>query len=652
LQTDGTNFPSDPGSVTLARPAAGAVPDTRRAWRYATAILCAALAVGVRALLHPWLGSHVVFVTLYPAVVLAAWLGGVGPGLAAALVGGIGAHYLVFRDFVDVPFVAALGGGLYLLACAAIIGAAESLRRARDLARRDDEALWRERRRAERAQALHAALVENSEDAIVSKDLEGRVTSWNAGAARLFGWRAEEMVGAPITRIIPAELRSQETAILARLRRGERIDHFETVRVAKDGRRLDVSITVSPIRDEAGNVIGASKIARDIGAWRRAEERLLEADRRKDEFLATLAHELRNPLAPIRNSLEILRLTGVDAATQAGLAAILGRQVDHLSRLVDDLLEVSRVTVGQVELRRERVALSQVLDAAVQASRPHIDGAGHRLTIRQPAEPVELDADPVRLAQVFSNLLNNAAKYTNPGGEIELVARRLGAEVEVAIHDNGIGIPAEMLDRVFDLFTQVSPTLARSGGGLGIGLTLARRLVELHGGRVEAESAGAGHGSTFRVRLPVAGARLDDTGSGVDADPEAAGAKRSIQRRILVVDDNGDSAQSLALLLQILGHQVQTALSGSQALDQIESFRPELVLLDIGMPEMDGYEVARRIRARAGRDGLRLVALTGFGQEADRERSRAAGFDAHLVKPVDLALLQDLLATPPAAVRR
>jgi PAS domain S-box-containing protein len=651
LQTDGTKFPPDLGSATLIPASVPRRTDTRAAWRYTVALLFAALAVSLRALLHPWLGAQAPYATVFAAVVLAVWVGGVGPGLVAAITGGLGAFFLVFRSFSDPPLAAVLGAALYGLASLVIIAAGEALRRAREVARRDDEALSGERRRAERARALHAAVVESSEDAIVSKDLEGRVTSWNEGAVRLFGWTAEEAIGTSITRIIPPELHAQEASILQRIRQGERVEPFETVRVAKDGRRLDVSITISPVRDETGRVIGASKIARDIGAWRRAEERLIEADRRKDEFLATLAHELRNPLAPIRNSLEILKLAGVDAATQAGLAAILGRQVEQLARLVDDLLEVSRVSVGQVELRKERMTLSTAIESAVHASRPLIEEAGHRLTIRQPEMPIELDADPVRLSQVLSNLLNNAAKYTPPGGEIELAARSDGSEVVVEVRDNGAGIPSEMLERVFDLFTQVSPGTTRSAGGLGIGLTLVRRLVELHGGKVEAESPGPGQGSTFRVILPAGRVGIASQASHQPALTSSLAPAGALARRILVVDDNIDSAQSLALLLQILGHRVQTALGGTEALATVEAFDPEIVLLDIGMPEMDGYEVARRLRFRFGRDTPRLVALTGFGQEADRARSRSAGFDAHLVKPVDLALLQELLAAPPRGGR-
>jgi signal transduction histidine kinase/ActR/RegA family two-component response regulator len=364
---------------------------------------------------------------------------------------------------------------------------------------------------------------------------------------------------------------------------------------------------------------------------------LQDADRRKDEFLATLAHELRNPLAPVRNSLHILRLAGSEDPTVTRVRAVMERQVDHLVRLVDDLMEVSRITRGKIELRRERTDLARVLRTAIETSQPLLDGAGHVLAVELPPGPLPLDADPVRLAQVFSNLFNNAAKYAEHPGRIQVRATREGGQVAVSVCDEGIGIEPEMLAHVFEMFTQVDGTHRRSQGGLGIGLTLVRSLVQLHGGSVAAHSAGIGCGSEFVVRLPLA------TGEVVQAAPREP-PPAPVPLRVLVVDDNRDAADSLGVLLGFLGYSVEVAHDGAAALRIAERFHPGLVLLDLGMPEMDGYEVARRLRAQPRWRDVVLVALTGWGQEEDRQRSREAGFDHHLVKPTDLDALQQLFA--------
>ena len=363
-------------------------------------------------------------------------------------------------------------------------------------------------------------------------------------------------------------------------------------------------------------------------------------DLRKDEFLATLAHELRNPLAPIANSLQVLR--AADGSPHAAESrAVIERQVNQLVHLVDDLLDVSRVSRGKLELRRRPVRLSEVLQAAAETSRPSIDAHSHRLEIRLPDEEVWLDADLTRLAQVFANLLNNSAKYMEAGGEI-VVEASAGDDVVVKVRDTGIGIAPEMLPHIFDLFVQADRSLERAHGGLGIGLTLVRRLVELHGGSVSARSDGPGQGSEFVVRLPR---RAEGPG---EAEPAAAGAPATLPaRRILVVDDNKDAVDSLALLLGIAGQTVATARDGLEALTQVEQFAPEVIILDIGLPGLNGYEVARRIRAMPGQEGVVLVALTGWGQDDDRRRTEEAGFDHHLVKPVDFDALKRLLAGLP-----
>ncbi|WP_052452022.1 hybrid sensor histidine kinase/response regulator [Noviherbaspirillum autotrophicum] len=370
----------------------------------------------------------------------------------------------------------------------------------------------------------------------------------------------------------------------------------------------------------------------------RAEEALKEADRRKDEFIATLAHELRNPLAPIRNAIGMMQV----AAEQGGLGRLqqmMERQVDHMVRLVDDLMEVSRITTGKIELRRGLVRLADALDNAVDTSMPHIDHARHRLSVSVAPEEMLLEGDPVRLEQVFANLLNNAAKYTEDGGCIWLSAWREGGVATIEVRDSGVGIPPDMLPHVFDIFAQAGDAEGRWQGGIGIGLYLVRRLVEMHGGSVDASSAGPGKGSRFVVRLPLVEGCIYQPDSGNSA-AQAAPMRR---KRVLIVDDNHDAAESLGMLLEHFGAETQVAHDGQAALQALDTSHPEVVLLDIGMPGMNGYEVARHIRQQPRFDGLLLIALSGWGGEEDRRRSKECGFDHHLVKPVDINALRSLL---------
>jgi signal transduction histidine kinase/CheY-like chemotaxis protein len=408
-----------------------------------------------------------------------------------------------------------------------------------------------------------------------------------------------------------------------------------------DGSRITVLVNIDPLRDEHGRVTGAINVFHDTTALKQAEAALREADRRKDEFLATLSHELRNPLAPLRNALNLLRLSGAAGGPLASTHQMMERQVDHLVRMVDDLLEISRISLGTFELRKERVALDAVVRTAIETSDPLIRGAGHELVVSLPAEPVWLEGDPVRLSQILANLLNNAAKYTDPGGRIVVRAQRTGTEVEIAVEDNGQGIAPDELPRVFGMFTRSEQSRWSSQGGLGIGLALARRLAQMHGGAVEAHSGGPGKGAVFTVRLaPAAAPTALPSGDGLG--PARGTAPR---RRILVVDDNRDAGDSLGMILRHLGADVHVARDGDEALAAFAAYEPAVVLLDIGMPGMDGYEVARRMRALHPARRSALVALTGWGQEEDRRRAREAGFDHHLVKPAQLAALQALLAS-------
>ncbi|MGH7287549.1 MAG: hybrid sensor histidine kinase/response regulator, partial [Myxococcota bacterium] len=369
------------------------------------------------------------------------------------------------------------------------------------------------------------------------------------------------------------------------------------------------------------------QIREHLAERERSEQVLREADRRKDEFLAILAHELRNPLAPIRNSVHILRATSRGEPVVEHVGEVIERQVNQMVRLVDDLLEVSRITRGTIDLRREQVDLAGTLASAVETSMPLIEQSGQRLDVALPAEPLTVEGDSVRLTQVFANLLNNAAKYTAAGGKIQLNAARVGDRIEVAVRDTGRGIPVEMLPRVFEMFAQIdrSPNRVR-GSGLGIGLTLVKRLVEMHGGSVEARSKGLGEGSEFVVRLPLAA-----TGSQSAAGAAAKRTRSAVlaARRILVVDDNRDAASSLGMLLELRGAEVWVVHDGAAALKALATHQPSIVLLDIGMPGMDGHEVARQIRQQPEHRDVTLIALTGWGQEEDRQRSRAAGFDYH-----------------------
>jgi PAS domain S-box-containing protein len=672
-----------------------------------------------------------------------------------------------------------------------------------------------EARRAVEARLQLAAIVESSDDAIIGQGLDGTITSWNQGAQRLYGYTPEEIVGRPLATLVPPDHPDELPEILERIKRGERIEHFETRRVRKDGGRLDVALTISPIKNAEGEIVGASKIARDITARKRHEAalrflaeaskvlaelldvpstlqkvaglavpafadwcavgiaepdgslrrvavahadasrvalaqelsrryparptdphgpahvlatgrsemmaeitdeilaagardgkhlrtlrelgfrsyisvplaarggrvlgvltfltaesgrrfgpddlrvaedlaqraaiavenarlygELKEADRQKNDWIAMLAHELRNPLAPIRNALHIMKMPGVNGGTVERARQMTERQVDHMVRLVDDLLDVSRIIRGRIELRKEPVELAVVVARAVETAQPIFDARGQELITSVPAEPVRLEGDPTRLAQVLSNLLNNAAKFSERPGRIWLTADRQGAEAVLRVRDEGVGIRAELLPHVFEVFTQGDRSLERSQGGLGLGLTVVRKLVELHGGTVTAHSEGPGKGSEFVVRLP--GVLDTSAPAAAEAAPGAGRAARA--RRVLVVDDNADAADSLAQLLRMQGHDVRVAYNGPEALAAAEEYRPEVVVLDIGLPGMSGYEVAGRLRQNPKFGRTLLVAVTGYGQQSDRRKSHDAGFDEHLVKPVDPHALQQALA--------
>jgi PAS domain S-box-containing protein len=752
------------------------VRDRPAAYGLSIAALLGALAL--RWLLDPLMGDALPLATLIAAVAVAVWAAGYWAAAAVAVVGYLACDYLFIEprgsfELGDLP--SRIAAVAYALTCAIVIGLGEAMRRAQQRAAERGQLLEETLQSRFLAARTLAAIVESSDDAIISKTLDGIVRTWNAAAERLFGHRAEEAIGRHISLIIPPERLSEEDQIIASLRAGRRVDHFETERRRNDGRIVDVSLTVSPILDDAGTVIGASKIARDISARRQAEAererfvtliesstdfigicdlnatpvfinrnglalvglesveeasrtsvwdfffpedvprvrdeffpsvqqqghgeievrfrhfktgearwmaykvvllrdhagrpsayatvsqdvterklladnlrelatRLSTADRRKNEFLATLAHELRNPLAPLSSMLEVLKRSDVDADILRRARETLDRQLKQLVRLVDDLLDLSRITHNRLELRTSEVDISTVLQQAVEASRPLADASQHSVQLALPSSAIYVRADPARLAQVFGNLINNGCKYTPAGGSIRVSAVRDAGTVVVAIADSGIGIPPDKLREIFEMFTQLEPSLERSQGGLGIGLTLAKRLVELHGGAIEARSAGNGRGSEFLVRLPVieqSAAPAPKTSEPSTSAPSAT----TIGRRILIVDDNHDAATSLAMLVDMWGHETFVARDGHEAIDLAERHRPDLLLLDIGLPGLSGYEVCSRIRSRDWGRGIEIFALTGWGQEEDRRRTREAGFDGHLIKPVDPEKLHRLLSS-------
>jgi PAS domain S-box-containing protein len=700
--------------------------------RWVVALLAVAVAVGARFALDPWLGARVPYVTLYGALIVAAWYGGTGPAFLAAAVGFVGVEYFFIEPRgslrIGEPSWAELAAFVASTALVAGLGGA----------------MHAARRRAESSEARFRRFMENSPAAVLIKDADGRCVYTNAAAQQLAGapgWqetndapdrevleahapasfelelgerrfhatkfalddargsasvgsmaidvtqlaraaealRAQreelrlvtdsmpagvvrvsaelkyvwvnrvfaawagrspgEIIGRPIVEVIGEADWGELRPYVERALRGERVEYERLARFEALGERW-IHAVAEPTRDTAGRPDGLVAVVSDIHDRKLMEQTLREAERRKDEFLATLAHELRNPLAPIRNAVAIL---GRKAALDPELAwsrDVIDRQAGQMSRLIDDLLDIARIASGKLLVRKARVPLERAIDMALETSRPHITAAGHRLSVLLPSERVTVEADPARLAQVFSNLLNNAARYTEGNGEITLAAEVEGREVVVSVQDNGIGFAPEVAGRLFEPFAQLTSPTERSHGGLGIGLSLVQGIVALHGGAVEARSAGPGRGSEFIVRLPLPGQSApigEQTSQKEMPKPlPASGVK------VLVADDNRDAADSLERILALYGYEVKVAYDGRSAIELDSAFRPRVAVLDIGMPGANGFEVARSIRR--SRDGtVTLIALTGWGQEGDRRRAMDAGFDYHLTKPVDPGALNDLL---------
>ncbi|HEX7446078.1 MAG TPA: ATP-binding protein [Pirellulales bacterium] len=676
--------------------------------RYGVAVVSLLIAVAVRMALDPVLGDQLPFMTFFVALLFTAWYGGLVPSLISLPIGSVLATYLFLEPRGQVWAIDLehrVGVGLYWFAGSLIALLADSLRvmyeRAEDgvrQAREKQRMLEREVADRRRTEESIRFLAQASETLAELIDYESTLQKIARLAVPYFAdWCAVDIVEADdsVRRLAVAHVDPAKVRLAAELDRRFppdpsgpygfhivlRSGHSQLVPSVPDEMLQRVAQTPEHLRmlrelglksylcvpmvsrgkilgfltfvsAESGYGYSRSDLALAESLAHRAAiaiensrlyRELREADQRKDEFLAMLAHELRNPLAPLRNALGILQMGKIDAETVGWARAVMERQVQHMSRLVDDLLDVSRIMRGKIELHREPIELSSVVERAVETVRPAIDAREHALHIDLPAEPLWIDADLIRIAQVLSNLLNNAAKYTEPGGTIWLTADAEEARVTLRVRDTGMGIAPPMLSRVFELFAQAEQTIDRSQGGLGIGLTLVRQLVELHGGSVEAYSEGVGRGSEFRVRLP----RIAAPSTGQDDKPDRAAADlRTVasHRRVLIVDDNADAAHTLAVMLQFGRHEVEIAHDGPAALDKVSAFQPDLVLLDIGLPGMNGYEVAQQMRAKPDLEQTLLVAMTGYGQEEDRRRSLAAGFDRHLVKPVALATLQEVLS--------
>ena len=488
-------------------------------------------------------------------------------------------------------------------------------------------------------------------DAVIATDVQGTVTLVNPVAEQLTGWPQARARGKPlgeIFHIINEQTRERvESPVAKVLRQGGIVGLANhTVLIHKAGHEIAIEDSGAPICDLSGVVSGVVLVFRDVTEERAAKNALQLADRRKDEFLATLAHELRNPLAPIRQAAAVAAHEGTTPEQIRWSHSVIERQAEHMARLLDDLLDVSRITRGRLEVRRTRIALRGVVDAAVETARPVIDAGRHALSIDLPGEPLMLDADALRISQVLGNLLTNAAKYSERPGTIRLTAERVGEEVVIRVVDNGIGLAPADLPKIFEMFAQVNPTLDRKEAGLGIGLALSKALVELHGGTLEGRSEGLGQGSEFIVRLPLASPKqVQRTSSGSPVVPAETTPPATGSLRILLADDNRDACESLKMLLAIDGHEVRVAYDGESALSTLAEFHPDIALLDIGMPKMNGYELATEIRRQPWSQDIQLVAVTGWGQSSDRQRALEAGFDAHFVKPVDFTELQAFCAS-------
>jgi PAS domain S-box-containing protein len=520
-----------------------------------------------------------------------------------------------------------------------------------------------ERRRAEQTRALLAGIVDSSEDAIISKSLEGIITSWNHAAERMFGWKPEEAIGKSVVLIIPPELRDEETMILSRLRRGERIEHFETVRQTKDGHRLNISLSISPVRNKSGQIIGASKIARDItervraeeertfllASERAARERAEAASRAKDEFVAMISHEIRSPLNAILGWAQMLRQGTLDKAAMANALESIERNARAQAQLVSDLLDISRVITGKLRINARPVDITNSLESALESIRPAAEAKQIDVDVETEPYATVVTGDADRLQQVFWNLLSNAVKFTPRGGRVQVKVGRIDSQLEIRISDTGAGISVDFLPFMFERFTQADTTSARRHAGLGLGLAIVRHIIELHGGTVTAESEGVGKGATFSIMLPVRALQVshhDQEGSSAASVHSLAHDIALDRVRVMIVDDEAETRELLKIMLASHGAEVTICASGVEALKQIGDWNPQVVVSDIGMPELDGYAFIRKVRGldSEARD-TPAIALTAYARAEDRMRALAAGFQMHVPKPVEASELVMVIAS-------
>jgi PAS domain S-box-containing protein len=627
--------PADSYFSQIRLPGIGPLFAGRFGWAaYALAVVFALVMAAARFALTPLLGHQAPVLPFVLVVAAAAYLGGRGPAFVAIIASAVAAHAL-FQQLVGAEFATLAWAGhltLFAIISALIAEVIHRLQRA-EWALRDSEGRLR-------------AILDRASAVVFLKDRDGRYLFVNEEFLRIFGMERQIAIGRTefelFPRAVATELRDHDLRVW---RGGLPFTSEETV-PQKSGSHTYIT-TKFLLRGLDGNPYALCGIATDITNRKRVEDALRESDRRKDIFLATLSHELRNPLAPIRHAARLLRTPTISASEAQQARDIIERQSLHLSRLLDDLLDVSRITRGSLELRKETLDISTVISTALEAVRPVLEMRHHIVTLDVPAERMHVEADAVRLSQVLANLLTNAAKYTPPGGTILIEARHdlVGEEVVLRVVDNGNGIPADVLPRIFEMFSQGKSERQHADGGLGIGLALVRGLLALHGGSIEARSEGPGRGSEFIARLPAGYTIPFHETAGTPPTASASG----ICRKVLIADDNRDAADSLAILLQGDGHDVSKAYDGIEALEIAEALCPDVILLDIGMPGLNGYEVAEQVRAREWGRATTLIALTGWGQAEDKRRAVAAGFDHHVTKPVDPERLQALLSSARAA---
>ena len=620
--------------------------------RYTLAILFSAVAVAFRWALDPWLAGQTPLLTVTAAIAASVWVGGYRAGLVTMAAGYIAADYLFIapggpgglsdaRGFGPYSAIDLIRIVAYGITAAIIITFGEVARGAwalKEQARADAD-----RRQAEEAewalkntQERFSRFMHHLPGLAWIKDVQGRYVFANDAAVKAFGIGREALYGRTDADLFPAEVAADFSANDRRaLESGAGVQAVEVLE-HEDGVMHSSIVSKFPIPGPTGEAAWVGGMAIDITERMRAEEAVREADRRKTDFLATLSHELRNPLAPIRNSLELVRRSSGDPLILRSSVDVIDRQISHMVRLVDDLLDVSRITRDRLELRRRRVELADAIAQAIETCADNAERGGHTIEVSLPSEPVSLHADSDRLVQIFSNLLNNACKYSGRPGCIRIDARIEATEAVVSVADEGIGIPSDALERIFEMFAQVESAREQSRNSLGIGLTLVKRLVELHGGSVVARSDGPDRGSEFVVRLPLAPARQEAPAPlETPPVPVLVRSHAAPPLRVLVVDDNEDSAESLATLLTLGGHKTITAHDGAEALVTADQFRPHVAILDVGLPTLSGHDVCRHLRDRPWGHDLFIVALTGWGQEEDRRKSREAGFDEHFVKPLD-----------------